>query len=62
MNYLAQLCRQVATRRKEPPRIQIDLPDRPNVRDLIVTPHALEGYDRLAEPTPPVLNNTEGSP
>jgi transposase len=60
LSYVAQICRQTALFRKEPPRIAIDLPDRPNVRDLTVTPHALEDYDKLAHDEPkPTVPSTE---
>jgi transposase len=57
ISYVAQICQRAQLSRKEPPRVAIELPDRPNVRDLTVTPHALEDYDKLAredEPTPGV--------
>ena len=39
-------------RRQHPlPRIPIDLPDRPGVRNLHVTPHNLENYDALSKDT-----------
>ena len=38
-------------RRQKPP-IPLALPDRPGVRDLDVTPHALESYDDLARSDP----------
>ena len=28
-----------------PPRMRVPLPDDPRVRDLVVRPHALDGYD-----------------
>lgn len=33
--------------RDQPPPVDIPLPDDPRVRDLVVTPHALETYDQL---------------
>ena len=48
INYVAQMCQRAQLSRRESPRVAIELPDRPNVRDLIVTPHALEDYDKLA--------------
>jgi len=31
------------------PRVPIELPDRPGVRQLAVTPHSLETYDALSQ-------------
>jgi transposase len=39
-------------RRRQAPPIPLALPDRPGVRELDVTPHALESYDDLARSDP----------
>lgn len=39
-------------RRGHRPRVPLALPDRPDVRDLDVRPHALETYDALTRPDP----------
>jgi len=31
--------------RNEPPRSAVELPDRPEIRDIAVTPHDLADYD-----------------
>src|SRR3972149_1291399 len=36
-------------RASQKPPIPVELPDRPNVRDLHVTPHDLETYDALSD-------------
>ncbi len=48
-------------RRKDPalPRVPIELPDRPGVRQLAVTPHNLETYDALSQPEDPAAPRTE---
>ena len=38
--------------RRQLPRIRLDLPDNPKVRDLAVTPHNLETYDALSRQEP----------
>jgi hypothetical protein len=38
-----------ATERRQLPSLPVQLPDDPRVRDLVVTPHALERYDDLPE-------------
>jgi hypothetical protein len=49
--------RQILERRRQergvPPALPVALPDDPRVRDLVVTPHALDRYDpiRTEEPT-----------
>jgi hypothetical protein len=43
------------TRRRQrgrTPPLPVILPDHPGVRDLTVTPHALESYDVLSRPDP----------
>jgi transposase len=37
-----------ARQRREPPPVDVVLPDDPRIRDLRVTPHNLDDYDRLA--------------
>jgi transposase len=44
---VAHLIDQRARRRKQPPPLDVVLPDDPRVRDLHVTPHPLTDYDRL---------------
>jgi hypothetical protein len=44
---VAHLIDQRARRRKQPPALDVVLPDDPRVRDLRVTPHPLTDYDRL---------------
>ncbi len=46
---VAHVLDQRARARRVPPPIDVPLPDDPRIRDLRVTPHALGGYDRLAE-------------
>ena len=41
------------------PRVPIELPDRPGVRQLAVTPHNLETYDALSQPEDPAAPRTE---
>ncbi|MFV0277206.1 MAG: hypothetical protein ACK5HY_08490 [Parahaliea sp.] len=38
--------------RDQPPPLAIPLPDKAQVRDLVVRPHALNGYDQLAQQAP----------
>jgi transposase len=45
---VAHLADQRARARKQLPRIEMQLPDDPRVRDLHVTPHRLSDYDNLA--------------
>jgi transposase len=35
--------------RDQPPPVPVELPDDPRVRDLVVRPHALDGYDKLRQ-------------
>jgi transposase len=44
---VAHVLDQRARRRKQPPPLEVPLPDDPRVRDLHVTPHPLTDYDRL---------------
>jgi hypothetical protein len=52
--------------RGAPAPIEVVLPDDPRVRDLVLVPHRLDHYDRLAsasassgtEPEPPALGDT----
>lgn len=46
---VAHLLDQRARRRKQPPALDVVLPDNPRVRDLRVTPHLLTDYDRLLD-------------
>jgi transposase len=46
---VAHVLEQWARARKQPPAIQIVLPDDPRVRDLEITPHALTSYDALSD-------------
>lgn len=46
---VAWLLEQRRRRKGQPPPVNVALPDRPEVRDLRVTPHDLEDYDALAE-------------
>jgi hypothetical protein len=41
---------QRARARSRAPKLDVVLPDDPRVRDLRVTPHALDAYDALAKP------------
>lgn len=45
---VAHLLDQQRRMRGQPVPIEVVLPDDPRVRDLVLTPHALESYDRLA--------------
>ena len=47
---VAHVLDQRARARKTPPALDVVLPDDPRVRDLRVTPHALETYDALCKP------------
>jgi transposase len=49
---VAHILDQRARKRGAPPPLMTMLPDDPRVRDLRVTPHALERYDALAAPAP----------
>lgn len=55
---VAHLLDQWARARKTPPPLAAVLPDDPRVRDLRVTPHALDRYDELYAATP----DEEGTP
>lgn len=44
---VAHVLDQRAGRRRLAPPIDVPLPDDPRIRDLRVTPHAIEDYDRL---------------
>jgi hypothetical protein len=46
---VAHVLDQRARARHEPPAIDVVLPDDPRVRDLRITPHALDAYDALAD-------------
>jgi len=48
---VAHLLDQRARARKAPPVLDVVLPDDPRVRDLRITPHALDTYDALCKPT-----------
>jgi transposase len=48
---VAHVLDQRARARKVAPALDVVLPDDPRVRDLRVTPHALDTYDALAKPT-----------
>jgi transposase len=48
---VAHVLDQRARARKVVPSLDVVLPDDPRVRDLRVTPHALDTYDALAKPT-----------
>ncbi|MGC3998032.1 MAG: IS21 family transposase [Anaeromyxobacter sp.] len=48
---VAHVLDQRARARKAAPALDVVLPDDPRVRDLRVTPHALDTYDALAKPT-----------
>jgi transposase len=47
---VAHVLDQRARARKRTPKLDVVLPDDPRVRDLRVTPHALDSYDALAKP------------
>lgn len=47
---VAHVLDQRARARRLPPALDVVLPDDPRVRDLRVTPHALDTYDALAKP------------
>jgi hypothetical protein len=47
---VAHVLDQRARARKHTPKLDVVLPDDPRVRDLRVTPHALDSYDALAKP------------
>jgi hypothetical protein len=47
--------------RDQPPPLPIELPDDPRVRDLVVTPHPLESYDRLRDPRSEEPSNDDES-
>jgi transposase len=47
---VAHVLDQRARARKRAPSLDVVLPDDPRVRDLRVTPHALDSYDALAKP------------
>lgn len=47
---VAHVLDQVTRARRAAPKIDVVLPDDPRVRDLRVTPHALNDYDALAKP------------
>jgi transposase len=49
---VAHVLEQRARARKQPPPIEIALPDDPRVRDLRITPHSLADYDDLAHHDP----------
>jgi transposase len=65
---VAHILDQRARKRGAPPPLMTMLPDDPRVRDLRVTPHALESYDALAaidvtQPiAPPVPDDTKETP
>jgi hypothetical protein len=48
---VAHVLDQRARARRAPPALDVVLPDDPRVRDLRVTPHALDTYDALCRPT-----------
>jgi hypothetical protein len=45
---VAHILDQYARARGAPVPVEVVLPDDPRVRDLVVTPHALDRYDELA--------------
>jgi transposase len=47
---VAHVLDQRARARRHPPKLDVVLPDDPRVRDLRVTPHALDSYDALSKP------------
>jgi hypothetical protein len=47
---VAHVLDQRARARKAPPALDVVLPDDPRVRDLRITPHALDTYDALCKP------------
>jgi transposase len=47
---VAHVLDQRARARRHAPKLDVVLPDDPRVRDLRVTPHALDSYDALAKP------------
>ena len=47
---VAHVLDQRARARKTPPALDVVLPDDPRVRDLRITPHALDTYDALCKP------------
>jgi transposase len=47
---VAHVLDQRARARRRAPKLDVVLPDDPRVRDLRVTPHALDSYDALAKP------------
>ena len=47
---VAHVLDQRARARKAPPALDVILPDDPRVRDLRITPHALDTYDALCKP------------
>lgn len=47
---VAHVLDQRARARRQAPKLDVVLPDDPRVRDLRVTPHALDSYDALAKP------------
>jgi hypothetical protein len=44
---VAHILEHARRKRHEPPRIHVNLPDNPRIRDLRVAPHNLETYDEL---------------
>jgi hypothetical protein len=47
---VAHVLDQRARARRQPPALDVVLPDDPRVRDLRITPHALDTYDALCAP------------
>ena len=50
-NVVRQVLEQRRAHRGEPPPVAVELPAHVRTRDVPVTPHALEPYDKLGDPT-----------